>query len=609
MTELVLRDGHQSLVATRMRLGDMLPVCERLDQVGYWSLEVWGGATFDACVRYLREDPWERLRVLRKALPNSRLQMLLRGQNLLGYRHYSDDVVRAFVRKSADNGMDVFRVFDALNDFRNMEVAVREVVASGKHAQGTICYTTSPIHDVEGFVALAGRLAEAGCASIAIKDMAGIMAPDPCARLVSGIKARVGLPVHIHSHYTSGLSALAQLKGIEAGADVIDTAISPFSGGASHPATETMVDALRDTPHDTGLDIAKLEGIAEYFRHVRKRYWQFESEFTGTDPRVMRHHVPGGMISNLSNQLKEQDALDRMDDVLEEIPRVRKDMGYVPLVTPSSQMVGTQAVMNVLTGERYGSISNEVKNYLRGLYGAPPGECDPGLVRKAIGDEERFEGRPADKLPSGEMERLAAEIEKLAKSEEDVLTYAMFPDLAKAYLQERAAGQLVPEQLLPPPGDAPAPAAGESVRAPTEFELTLHGESYNIKVTGMGHKGATRRPVYMTVDGVPEEALVEVIEEISVDPSAGPGKKVSASRGGKRPKASAPGHVTTVMPGTVVEVLAKEGDEVAKGAPVIVIEAMKMESEIQAPVAGKVVGVLVEKGDKVEPKEVLMEIA
>ncbi len=608
VTELVLRDGHQSLVATRMRLADMLPICDRLDQVGFWSLEVWGGATFDTCVRYLREDPWERLRTLRQALPNSRLQMLLRGQNLLGYRHYSDDVVRAFVRKSAENGMDVFRVFDALNDFRNLEVAVKSVVEAGKHAQGTICYTTSPIHEVEGFVDLAVRLAEAGCASIAIKDMAGIMAPEPCARLVAGIKGKVGLPVHIHSHYTSGMSAMAQIKGIEAGADVVDTAISAFAEGASHPATETMVNALRDTPHDTGLDIGQLEGIAEYFRHIREKYWQFESKFTGVDPRVVRHHVPGGMISNLSNQLKEQDALDRMDDVLEEIPRVRKDMGYVPLVTPSSQMVGTQAVMNVLTGERYGTVSNEVKNYLRGLYGAPPGACDPELVRKAIGDDAPFTGRPADLLPAGEMERLAAEIDRLAGSEEDVLTYAMFPDLAKVYLQERAAGQLAPEPLLPPPGDAPA-SAPESVRAPTEFELTLHGESYNIKVTGMGHKGATRRPVYMTVDGVPEEALVEVIEEISVDPAAGPGKKLSAAKGGKRPRASAPGHVTTVMPGTVVDVLAKEGDEVERGAPVIVIEAMKMESEIQAPVGGKVVGVLVEKGDKVEPKEVLMEIA
>ncbi len=608
VTELVLRDGHQSLIATRMRLDDMLPICDRLDQAGFWSLEVWGGATFDTCVRYLREDPWERLRTLRKALPNSRLQMLLRGQNLLGYRHYADDVVEAFVERCAVNGMDVFRIFDALNDFRNMEVAIRSVKKNGKHAQGAISYTTSPIHTVEGFVKLAKQFDEAGCDSVAIKDMAGIMTPKACGELVAGIKNQTSIPVHIHSHYTSGLSALAMMEGVKAGADVIDTAISAFAEGASHPATETMVNALKNTPFDTELDTDVLSGIAEYFRHIRKKYWQFESEFTGVDPRVVKHHVPGGMISNLSNQLKEQDALDRMDEVLDEIPKVRKDMGYVPLVTPTSQIVGTQSVMNVLMDERYKSISTEVKNYLKGLYGASPGECDPEVVKKAIGDEKPHTGRPADLLPPNEMERLTSEIDSNAKSKEDVLTYAMFPEIGKTYLLEREAGQLKPEPLLPIESKGVSQAESAPDTAPTDFEVTLHGETYNIKVMGMGHKGAERRPVYMTIDGVPEEALIEVKEEVAVDPSSEMPKRLSAGKAGKRPSATAPGHVTTVMPGSVIDVLVSEGQQVSKGDPVIVIEAMKMESEIQAPIDGKVVGILVEKGDKIAPKEVLMEI-
>ena len=607
VTELVLRDGHQSLIATRMRFEDMLPICERLDQAGFWSLEMWGGATFDACVRYLREDPWERLRTLRKALPRTRLQMLLRGQNLLGYRHYADDVVEAFVARCAENGMDVFRIFDALNDFRNMEVAVRSVIKTGKHAQGAISYTTSPIHTIEGFVELAQKFADAGCSSIAIKDMAGIMSPAAAYSLVRAIRQKLDLPIHVHCHSTSGMAAMALLKGVDAGADVIDTAISPFAEGASHPATETMVNALAGTPYDTGLDIKLLGGVAEYFRHIRRKYWQYESEFTGVDPRVVEHHVPGGMISNLSNQLKEQNALDRMDEVFEEIPRVRRDLGYPPLVTPSSQIVGSQALINVLTGERYKTMTNEVKNYLRGLYGAPPGECDADLQRKALDGEKFFEGRPADLLPQKEMERLTSEIDQFSKSKEDVLTYAMFPDMARTYLQERAADQLEPEPLLPKPMGEQQQAAEASANAPTEFEITLHGETYNIQVMGMGHKGAVRRPVYMTIDGIPEEALVEVKDEIPVDMSASARPRIAAG-GGKRPQATSPGHVTTVMPGTVIDVLVAEGQDVKKGESVLVLEAMKMESEIQAPVDGKVIGILVEKGDRVEPKEVLMEI-
>ena len=383
ITELVLRDGHQSLIATRMRTADMLPICERLERIGYWSLEVWGGATFDACLRFLKEDPWERLRQLRAALPNSQLQMLLRGQNLLGYRHYSDDVVRAFIAKAANNGMDVFRVFDALNDIRNLHVAIDAVKTAGKHAQGTICYTTSPVHTTETFTTMAKELEVLGCDSIAVKDMAGLLTPMVAADLFKHLRATVNLPIHLHMHATAGVAEMCQLKAIENGCLHIDTAISSFAGGASHPPTESMVAALANTEFDTCLDLQALQEIGFYFREVRKKYHQFESEFTGLDTRVQIYQVPGGMISNLYTQLREQGELSRMNDVFDEIPRVRKDLGYPPLVTPTSQIVGTQAVLNVLTGERYKTITNEVKLYLQGRYGLAPGVVN-SIVRQQL---------------------------------------------------------------------------------------------------------------------------------------------------------------------------------------------------------------------------------
>ena len=609
ITELVLRDGHQSLIATRMRLDDMLPICEKLDKVGFWSLEAWGGATFDACVRFLREDPWERLRKLRQVLPNTRLQMLLRGQNLLGYRHYADDVVRSFVAKAADNGIDVFRVFDALNDFRNMEVCLHAIKDAGKHAQGAISYTTSPVHDLTGFVELAKRFADAGCGSVAIKDMAGIMTPSACFELVSRLKAEVGLPVAVHSHYTSGLAGMCMLRAAEAGADIIDTAISPFAEGASHPATETMCAALQGTPRDPGLDPAQLESIADYFRVVRRKYWQFESAFTNVDPRVLKHHVPGGMISNLTNQLKEQGALDKIDEVLEEIPRVRADLGYPPLVTPTSQIVGTQAVFNVVGGgKRYQTVTKEIKNLLRGLYGATPGPVNEEVRQEAIGDEEVITCRPADLLGGSELDKIRGEIGSLATSDEDILTYAMFPEIAQAYLQERAAGQLKPEELLPAPAPG-APASGPDAagQAPSEFNVTLHGETFHIKLTGAGMKSAEQRPMFFTVDGVTEEVLLETLDLEPVDADAATAKKPGAGRDGL-PRASKPGHVSTPMPGNVVQVLVKEGQEVKQGEAVLVIEAMKMENEIEAPIAGTVVAILVSVGDAVKPNEALVEI-
>ncbi len=592
ITEVVLRDGHQSLIATRLRTADMLPICAKLDQVGYWSLEMWGGAVFDACVRYLREDPWERLRQLRKALPNTRLQMLLRGQNLLGYRHYADDVVEHFVRKAADNGMDVFRVFDALNDLRNLETAIRAVRKAGRHAQGTICYTTSPVHTLEAFVAQARALRDMGADSIAIKDMAGLLTPYATADLVSAIKAAVNLPLVIHSHSTSGLAPLCQLKAIEAGADRIDTAISSFAGGTRNPATESQVAALRGTAWDSGLDLQLLGEIADYFREVRKKYHQFESEFTREDVSVQINQVPGGMMSNLANQLKEQHALDRIRDVFAEIPRVREDLGFPPLVTPTSQIVGTQAVYNVLSGERYKTITNEVKRYLQGGYGKPPAAVDALLQKKAIGNEPVYEGRPADRL-APELDRLRTEIGALATSEEDVLTYAMFPDLAREFLQQRAAGTLQPEVLQPVGGGTKERI---SAAVATEFRINVHGETYEVAITGVGDSGVGKRKIYMSLDGMPEVVVFETLGEFVAGGSA------------QRQRANAPGHVSAAMPGNVVDVLVKEGDVVKAGQAVLVVEAMKMETELHANVAGTVKGVHVAKGDRVTPGELLVEI-
>ncbi|HEY9210107.1 MAG TPA: sodium-extruding oxaloacetate decarboxylase subunit alpha [Methylotenera sp.] len=607
VTELVLRDGHQSLIATRLRTDDMLPICSKLDSIGFWSLEAWGGATFDACVRFLKEDPWERLARLRKALPNSRIQMLLRGQNLLGYRHYSDDVVRAFVQKSADNGVDVFRIFDAMNDMRNLKTSIAAVKKVGKHAEGTLSYTTSPVHDVAHFVSLAKELEAFGCDTIAIKDMAGLLTPTATTDLVTALRAAVNLPIHLHSHATSGLSAMCLLKGIEAGAAIVDTCNSSFGEGASHSSTESIVAALQGTEYDTGLDLQALQEITAYFRDVRKKYWQFESEFTGVDTRVLVNQVPGGMISNLSNQLKEQGALNRMDEVLAEIPRVRKDLGYPPLVTPTSQIVGTQAVLNVMTGDRYKSITNEVKNYFRGHYGKSPAAVDDNIKQKAVGNDEIITCRPADLLEP-EMEKLTAEAELFAKSQEDVLTYAMFPDIGKTYLQERNAGSAAPDALL----EKSAVQSGASRFAPNEFKVTLHGETFHINLTGSGHAGQEHRPYYVTIDGIAEEVIVETLSEIEVSgngvASGGGKKKTASSTASGRPRALHAGHVTTSMPGTIVAVKVNVGDKVKAGDGVLVIEAMKMENEIQAATNGVVVAVNVSKGDTVTPDEALLEI-
>ena len=474
ITETVLRDGHQSLIATRMRTRDMLPAAERLDAVGYRSLEVWGGATFDVCLRYLHEDPWERLRALRRAMPRTPLQMLLRGQNLVGYRHYPDETVRAFVAEAARQGIGIFRVFDALNDPRNMQVALEAVRRAGAVAQGTICYTASPVHTREAFVALGRRLAELGADELCIKDMGGFLPPGEAAGLVRALRQEVGLPIVVHTHSASGLSTLSCLAAVDAGAAAVDGALSPFAGGASQPPTETLVAALRGAGHDSRIDLGGLADLAEHFRKVLDHYRPLlDVRSLQTDPGILTHQVPGGMLSNLLSQLSEQEALGRLTEVLAEVPRVRADLGYPPLVTPTSQIVGTQAVLNVLGGGRYRTVTSEVKDYVRGLYGQPPGPIDPALVATVTRDAPAITGRPADLLPP-ELERQTAEVRQLVPAADtaEALSYALFPAVYRAYREARERGLtadvltsaalgVVGALRAEGPAPAPGPAWGE----------------------------------------------------------------------------------------------------------------------------------------------------
>lgn len=438
ITETVLRDAHQSLLATRMRTEDMLPIAEKLDRVGFWSVEMWGGATFDACLRFLKEDPWERLRLLRRAMPNTRLQMLLRGQNIVGYRNYPDDVVEGFVEKAAENGIDVFRVFDAMNDPRNMETAMAAVKKAGKLLEAALCYTVSPVHTIEYFVSLGERLAEMGADVLCVKDMAGLLSPYAGYDLIRQLRARLSLPIHLHSHCTTGMAPMTYIMAIEAGVDIVDTAISPMSQGTSQPATEQIVVALRGTPYDPGLSLKLLGEIAEYFRGVRSRYKEFDSPVSSEiHADIMESQIPGGMLSNLVSQLKQQKAEDKIEAVLSEVEAVRKDLGYPPLVTPTSQIVGSQATLNVTTGRRYSVVTMETRNYIMGLYGKAPGPIDEEVKRKVLGKKEPISCRPADLLEPG-LEKARAEIGSLARSEEDVLSYALFPDIAKEFFTFRS---------------------------------------------------------------------------------------------------------------------------------------------------------------------------
>ena len=605
ITELALRDGHQSLLATRMRLDDMLPICEKIDAIGYWSVEAWGGATFDTCLRYLKEGPWVRLRELNKALPNTKIQMLLRGQNLLGYRHYADDVVRKFVDMAAANGVDVFRTFDAMNDLRNVRTAIAQVKENGKHAEGTICYTTSPVHTLDYFVDLAKGFEDMGCDTLAIKDMAGLLTPVATRELVTKLKDALEIPLHLHCHSTSGVAEMVQWEAVHAGCDIIDTAISPLSGGTSHPATESMVAAFAGTEYDTGLNLDALQDVAAYFRDIRKKYARFESDVTRVDTRVFVNQIPGGMISNLANQLKEQGASDKMDQVLEEISNVRKDFGYPSLVTPTSQIVGTQAVLNVVSGKKYKVITEETKNYLKGMYGQALGTINPEVQKLALGSEEAISVRPADLIPD-ELDALTREVGDKAKSVEDVLSYAMFPTIALEFFAERESGNFKPEPL------EAETAAGSSVAAPdlapTEFNITIHGEEYHIKIEGTGHVTDDLKPYYVKVDNVLEEVHVETLTEIvpTLD-----GRSIDSgrvSKGSKRPKARNDSDVTTPMPGRIVAVNVAVGDAVEAGDTVVTVEAMKMENPVHAPVSGTVKAIHVVEGDTVNPDECLIEI-
>jgi len=442
ITDTTFRDAHQSLMATRMRTEAMLPIAEKIDQVGFFSLEMWGGATFDVAIRFLAEDPWERIRLLKQHIKKTPFQMLLRGQNIVGYRNYPDDVVIKFVEKAAESGIDIFRVFDALNDVRNMETAIKTVKKVGKHAQGTICYTISPVHTIRYYLTVAKKLAKLNCDSICIKDMAGMLAPEPAYKLIKALKKEVGLPVHLHSHSTSGMVMMTYLRACQAGVDIIDTAFSPLAWGTSQPPVESIVAALKETPYDPSLDLELLYEIAEYFRELREKYYDplklIDPKAEKVDASIIIHQIPGGMFSNLLEQLKEQKALHRLKEVLEEVPKVRKELGYPPLVTPTSQLIGIQAVFNVLSGKRYSIVPNEIKDYVKGFYGKPPAPIDEEVKRKIIGDEKPIECRPADLLEPA-LGKIPEEVKPYIESEEDELTFALFPQVAIEFFKKRKA--------------------------------------------------------------------------------------------------------------------------------------------------------------------------
>jgi pyruvate carboxylase subunit B len=604
ITDTTLRDAHQSLLATRLRTDDMIPIASKLDEAGFWSIEMWGGATFDTAIRYLREDPWERVRQLKKAMPKTPFQMLLRGQNLVGYRHYADDVVEKFVERSVANGINIIRIFDALNDLRNLKTAVKATLKNGAKVEGTLCYTTSPVHSNELFVELAKRLEDMGSDTICIKDMAGLLAPLIAFDLISKIKRAVSVPVHLHCHDTSGMALATCLKAVEAGVDIVDAAISSMASGTSQPPTETLVAVFQASRFDTGLDLRLLSEIADYFRNTRKKYHAFETDHSGVDPAVLLYQIPGGMTSNLASQLKEQNALDRMKEVLEEVIRVRKELGYPPLVTPTSQIVGTQATLNVLTGERYKVITSETKNYLKGLYGKPPAPINEEIRRKAIGEEEFNERRPADLL-SPELSRLKKELGEKARSVEDVLSYALFPKVALEFFELRDKGEIGrPESLSPSESKEELPAATPPLMAPSEFNIKVHGETYHIKVGGTGHPGEGGRPYFIYVDDQLEEVLVESLVEVVQGAEGRIG--VESTGSSTRPRATQEGDVTTAMPGTVVKVKIRVGDQVKAGETVLIIEAMKLENEVHTPIAGEVKAIYVSEGDRVNPDEVLV---
>ena len=564
ITETALRDAHQSLLATRMRTRDMIPIAEEMDKVGYFSVEAWGGATFDTCIRYLNEDPWERLRNLKSEFNNTPIQMLLRGQNLVGYKHYPDDVVTKFVEKSYENGVDIFRIFDALNDIRNMEKSIKVAKAQGAHVQGTISYTISPVHTLDDFVNLAKELEALECDSVAIKDMAGLITPTAAYNLVSALKEETDLLVDLHCHCTSGMTPMSYYAACEAGVDILDTAISPLAWGTSQPPTESMVAALQGTEFDTGLDLKLLTSIKKYFEDIKEKYAGILDPISeSVDADVLLYQIPGGMLSNLISQLKEQNALDRYNDVLDEMPRVRKDMGYPPLVTPTSQIVGIQSVMNVLGGERYKTVSNEVKEYMKGMYGKSPAPVNAEISKRIIGDEEVITCRPADLLePEFDKFKSEGEKEGFVKSDEDALTYALYPPIAPKFLK----GEAEEEELKP----AHTITEDEGIGIPTQYNVEVDGDVFEVKIMPTG---------FMEIE----------------ETESGNFKPVE-------------GAVPSPMQGMVIKLNVNVGDKVAQGSTIAVIEAMKMENDIQSEVDGTVEEIFVEPGDAVSIGDTLMVI-
>ncbi|OHU89173.1 MULTISPECIES: sodium-extruding oxaloacetate decarboxylase subunit alpha [Pseudoalteromonas] len=590
LTELVLRDAHQSLLATRMRLEDMLPIAEQLDKAGYWSVESWGGATFDACIRYLGEDPWHRIRALKEAMPNTKQQMLLRGQNLLGYRHYADDVVEKFVQRAHQNGVDVFRIFDAMNDIRNLETAIKAAIKVGAHAQGTISYTVSPVHTLDMWLEQAKQLEAMGCHSICIKDMAGLLKPYDAEQLISGLKSTVSIPIAMQCHATTGLSTATYQKAIDAGIDMLDTAISSMSMTYGHSATETMVAITQGTARDTGLDLAELENIASYFREVRKKYAAFEGSLKGVDGRILLAQVPGGMLTNMENQLKEQGAGDKLDAVLKEIPSVREDLGFLPLVTPTSQIVGTQAVLNVLTGERYKTITKETAGVLKGEYGATPAAVNTELQLRVLDGEQAITCRPAD-LIEPELETLEAELLKQAKEDEieladeqidDVLTYALFPQVGLKFLKNRNN----PDAFEPKPSLVKAPSESEKQTTKAAKKPASAAERYSVQVDGK---------VYDVVVAPGGELKEVKVQDSELMPQSA---SVSSSETMNAPLA-----------GNIFKIKVKAGDQVDKGDVVLIMEAMKMETEVRATHSGTVSQVLVKEGDSVATGEAILALS
>ncbi len=576
ITELVLRDAHQSLLATRMRTEDMLPIAEKLDQVGFFSLETWGGATFDTCIRFLNEDPWERARALKKKMPNTPFQMLLRGQNAVGYRHYADDIVERFVKQSVEVGINIFRIFDALNDFRNLETAVKTLKKCGETVEGCISYTVSPVHDVELYLKMARQLEDMGVDIICIKDMAGLLTPSVTKTLITEIKKNSKLPVHLHTHATTGLVGMNLQCAIEAGVDMVDTAISSLSMGTSHYATECLVAALKGTPRDTGLDLDLLEEVNDYFTEVRKKYAEFESDFKGVDISILKSQIPGGMISNMENQLREQNSLDKLDEVLKEVPRVRKDMGYPPLVTPTSQIVGSQATLNVLTGERYKIITKETRQCLLGNYGKLPAPIDAELLAKVSEDGKVTSCRPADLLDP-EWDKACKELGDKYTSEDDRLTYALFGKVALNFFETRGKPQPEPVAKVPAPGKAP-PAPASASTGPAVYKVRVNGKNYTVEVsTGAGAVTA----------GVPA--------------ATAPAPVAAPAPGGGSP-------LVAPLPGSIFSLKCNEGDAVNEGDTVLVMESMKMESEIVAHQSGTIQSIRVKEGDTVQTGDELVII-